>query len=449
MTSADVLGVLVETTVSLSAAIALVLLVRRPLRRWFGATAGYAAWVVVPVAIIAVLLPAMAAPAIPAAAAGNVFAAGISSSSAASEIVDARWMAVAWLCGTIAMAMRLGLQQRAFLASLGELQRRQDGALQAGVVAGLPAVVGLFRPRTVLPADFETRYSSEQQVLLQTHEREHVVRGDLWANALVAVLRCLAWFNPLVHLAARCFRHDQELACDQRVLAAHPCARRAYGEAMFNTQLAAQPLPLGCHWGFGHPLKERIAMLKQPLPSRRRWIAGAALVTALTSFAGITAWAAQPAASGDAVEKTGPIADRATHTANAPKYPADALAKGVSGKVVLLIDIDAQGNPTAVAVKHSEPAGVFDAEATAAVWDWKFEPAVEAGKPVASQILVPVQFEADGTPPEEEGSATGTMGWASDAASEDTSRVVEMTCDEIRVDAGGDHECGNRLAVDR
>ena len=28
-------------------------------------------------------------------------------------------------------------------------------------------------------------------------------------------------------------------------------------------------------------------MLKQPLPSRRRWIAGAALVTALTSFAGV------------------------------------------------------------------------------------------------------------------------------------------------------------------
>ena len=400
MTSADVLGVLVETTVSLSAAIALVLLVRRPLRRWFGATAGYAAWVVVPVAIIAVLLPAMAAPAIPAAAAGNVFAAGISSSSAASEIVDARWMAVAWLCGTIAMAMRLRLQQRAFLASLGELQRRQDGALQAGVVAGLPAVVGLFRPRTVLPADFETRYSSEQQVLLQTHEREHVVRGDLWANALVAVLRCLAWFNPLVHLAARCFRHDQELACDQRVLAAHPCARRAYGEAMFNTQLAAQPLPLGCHWGFGHPLKERIAMLKQPLPSRRRWIAGSSLVTLLTLSAGVAAWAGQPGAPGEGVAKTGPTVDHDAHALAPPKYPAQALANGVSGKVVLLVDIDAQGNPTAVEVESSRPAGVFDQAAIDAVREWKFEPALEDGKPVASQVLVPVNFESDGDPPD-------------------------------------------------
>src|SRR5690606_23093982 len=98
-----------------------------------------------------------------------------------------------------------------------------------------------------------------------------------------------------LHAAARRFRHDQELACDQRVIARHPQSRRSYGEAMFKTQLAAGPLPLGCHWGYGHPLKERIAMLKQPIPTRARVLTGSALMLALSLGVGLTAWATQPA----------------------------------------------------------------------------------------------------------------------------------------------------------
>ena len=130
---------------------------------------------------------------------------------------------------------------------------------------------------------------------MRAHERSHIVRGDLQINALVAGLRSLFWFNPLLHHASRHFRHDQELACDQRVIARHPHGRRAYGEAMFKTQLAAQqPLPLGCHWGYSHPLKERIAMLKQPVPTYARWIGGSALVLTLAVGVGFAAWSAQP-----------------------------------------------------------------------------------------------------------------------------------------------------------
>ena len=401
MTSADVLTLLAEATLSSSAAIVLALLVRRSLRRWFGAAVGYAAWGLVPVAIVAVMLPAMTASAVPVVGPGDVVALAARSVQRASGLVeDASWWVAAWTSGVVIMALRLGLQQQAFVRSLGALRARPDGTVLAGSVAGLPAVVGLFRPRTVLPADFEKRYTREQQDLLRAHEREHVARGDLWANALVATLRCLWWFNPLVHLAAPRFRHDQELACDQRVLSTRPRSRRAYGEAMFNTQLAAQPLPLGCHWGFGHPLKERIIMLKQPLPSPRRWIAGTSLVTLMTLSTGIAAWAAQPAVQGEAADKTAPRATQDSRLLNPPKYPKDALANDVSGKVVLLVDIDAQGNPTAIAVKSAEPAGVFEDGAAAAAWNWKFNPAIENGKPVASRLLVPVQFEADGDPPE-------------------------------------------------
>lgn len=447
MTSPDLLRVLAETSLASSAAIVLVLLVRRPLRRWFGASAAHAAWATVPAAVVAVMLPAMPVAVLPRVALeGFAMVGTVPASDPHAGTIPAAWIVVAWLCGTVAMAVRLGLQQRAFVRSLGTLRMRSDGLHEASAVAGLPAVIGLVRPRTVVPADFDSRYSREQQALLRAHEQAHVTHGDLWANALVALLRCASWFNPLMHLAARCFRHDQELACDQRVLAARPGSRRSYGEAMFTTQLAAQPLPLGCHWGFGHPLKERITMLKQPLPTPRRLIAGTSLATLLTLSVGVGAWAAQPPAPVDATDRAAGGASQDTRLLSPPKYPAEALANDVSGKVVLLVDIDAHGNPTAIAVKSAEPAGVFEKDAVAAAWNWKFNPAIENGKPVASQVLVPVQFEADGDPPEDGRKASGAMGWSSTAGD---GRVAEMTCDEVRVKARSTPECGNRLAVGR
>ena len=82
----------------------------------------------------------------------------------------------------------------------------------------------------------------------------------------------------------------------------------------------------------------------------------------------------------------------------APAYPKAALAQHISGKVVLLVDVDAQGNATNVVVDQSEPAGVFDQASVDAARKWKFQPAVKDGKPVAGRISVPVQFESEGNP---------------------------------------------------
>ena len=107
-------------------------------------------------------------------------------------------------------------------------------------------------------------------------------------------MRCLYWFNPLVHMAARRFRLDQELACDAAVLRRHPKDRRSYGEAMLKTQLAAISLPLGCHWPSRHPLKERISMLKQSSPSAARRRAGSAVIAAGLALVALGSWATQP-----------------------------------------------------------------------------------------------------------------------------------------------------------
>lgn len=79
---------------------------------------------------------------------------------------------------------------------------------------------------------------------------------------------------------------------------------------------------------------------------------------------------------------------------NPPKFPTDLAKRGVSGNVVLLVDVSAEGNPTAIEVDESVPAGAFDVTAIETAWKWKFQPAVENGKPVAGRVRVPVEFKA-------------------------------------------------------
>ena len=280
---------------------------------------------------------------------------------------------------------------------------RGDGVLVAQATEGLPAVVGLWRPRIVLPADAMQRYDATERDLMLAHERTHVARGDLPANAVVAVLRCLFWFNPLVHLAAQRFRHDQELACDAHVVRRHPRARRAYGEAMLKTQLARGLLPLGCHWAHTHPLRERIEMLKQPVFSLRRRVLGRAVAFALLCATGYAAWAAQPAANAGesaAGSDTLPQAsiDNASRMSNPPIYPVDVQKRGVTGMVVMIVDVAVDGSVSAAKIDRSAGDQRLDASALEAVKKWKFRPAMKNGKPVVSQARVPVDFRIEEQP---------------------------------------------------
>ncbi len=441
MSVADLVQLLVETTLAGSAAVLLVLLLRRRLRAAFGASVAYATWALVLVALVAVLLPAATRSGTAMPMAQVMVAMPMQALAPNAASVDYRpWLCAIWLLGVAVAMWRFARQQRAFRRGLGRLQHRADGLQQAEAIEGLPAAIGLWKPAIVVPADFDVRYSAEQRALMQAHERTHIARGDLHANALMALLRSLFWFNPLLHLAARHFRHDQELACDLRVIARHPHARRAYGEAMFKTQLAMQPLPLGCHWGT-HPLKERIEMLKQPVPSLSRWLGGSVVVVALTLAAGVTAWAAQPsrpaaratmptppAAPVPPAEPTipappvppapppppaippvppvapaPPLSSQASDPMPPPPYPEQALKQGLDGMVMLLIAVGADGKPTAVQVEHSEPAGVFDAAAVNAAKQWTFMPERKHGKPVAGRVRVPITFKAPKTPAPSQG----------------------------------------------
>ena len=395
MSPDTLVAMLAETLLAGSGAVLLVLLLRGPVRQGFGARAAYALWWCVPVATLAVLLPARRA----AVEVTRLDAVLLQRAALVrADVAGLDWTApllVFWLAGALLSLLLLCVRQRRFLRRLGPLQAVGDGSarlFRARGNAGLPALVGLLRPRIVLPGDLARRYSVDERRLVLAHERVHLRRGDAWANAAAALLLCAHWFNPLLHFALRRFRLDQELACDAVVVATRPAARRAYGNAMLKTQFAGPLAPMGCQWTPRHPLKERIAMLKRKTPSRSNVLLARVLLVALAAASGYAAWAQQPARNVAAAPDAVPPALK--QRLPPPKYPAEALRHARSGEVVLLVDIDAQGVPTGARVERSRPAGVFDQAVLDVVGQWRFEPERRNGVAVPGRLRVPVTFES-------------------------------------------------------
>lgn len=98
--------------------------------------------------------------------------------------------------------------------------------------------------------------------------------------------------------------------------------------------------------------------------------------------------------------KAGANVDPATLAANLravktvpPEYPQGALAKGVSGSVLLSFTVDGKGDTRDVQVLQSTPAGVFDRAAISAVKRWHYNPVIVNGNAVEVPTRTLVRFE--------------------------------------------------------
>jgi len=275
----DALAALLRVNLAAAVAVALAMVLRRPVRRLFGPRVAYGLWLLVPLFAAAMLTPARVVTVW-----RPVVAVASAPSMRGSAPPDAPMLALAvWLAGAAAALGWLAWRQAQFAR-----------AVRAGRAG--PAVVGVLRPRIVIPDDFTSRYTPREQTVVLAHERTHIAHQDSRINGLVALARCAGWFNPATYLMASALRVDQELACDADVVAAHPAARRSYAEAMLKTQLAGRPLPLGCYWPApaAHPLTERIALLSRTPPGPAGSRLGAALVLAVALVGAFAVWAARP-----------------------------------------------------------------------------------------------------------------------------------------------------------
>ena len=94
--------------------------------------------------------------------------------------------------------------------------------------------------------------------------------------------------------------------------------------------------------------------------------------------------AEQPRAAGTEV----PVPKRSKFVQ--PEYPAEALARGLRGIVILALTIDTAGKVSNVDVVRSLPP--FDDAATVAARQWEYEVTKVDGKPVPVRLTVPITF---------------------------------------------------------
>lgn len=294
-----------EAVLASALLMALVLLVRGPVRRIFGPQIAYGLWALpalrlvlppmpaswreqaaMPIsrasdAVTVLILPGTApvaeAPAM-AAAAAPVAATGFDWSG-----ID--WLAIGaglWLAGALAFFVHHCLSHRRFCRRLlrdARLLDRIDGvAVVESHHATGPLAFGIKRRFVAFPRDFDERYDADERLLALAHELGHHQRGDLVANWAALAVLALHWFNPLAWRAFRAFRADQELANDARVLAGRSRADRHIYACAIVKAAHGGAVSAACHLHTITDLKGRLKMLTIAKPSRTRLMTGAAAV---------------------------------------------------------------------------------------------------------------------------------------------------------------------------
>ena len=153
------------------------------------------------------------------------------------------WLLGAWVVFTIRLH-----RDRRFLGKRGGTCIYVSGAVKSPCLAGLI-------PAVYLTEDVLRNDTTE---LIVRHELTHLHHLDFLWSLCRTIALIVYWWNPLIWLAAICSKRDAELACDEAVAAGLvPEQRIAYARVI----LAQAPRKKAALSLAGPPVKERILFL--------------------------------------------------------------------------------------------------------------------------------------------------------------------------------------------
>lgn len=151
-----------------------------------------------------------------------------------------------------------------------------------------PVVVGVVRPRVLLPPDLDHTLSRPEVDAMLAHELAHLARRDPWANLAQVACDTLLGLHPVVRWVSRRVREEREYCCDD-------LAARTVGDAR-TTARALAALAVGhgdrriaLAWQGGSLLKrvERLRSGGSARTGRGAWISAVAGVLALGAAAAV------------------------------------------------------------------------------------------------------------------------------------------------------------------
>lgn len=326
---------LVDTVLYTGLLIGLVLVLRRPVGKFFGPQLAYSLWAL---PFLRLLLPPIVLPASLApepvratamrAAESAPAAIEVPAETAAAPVDFAATPPPAWewadlIAPAVSVWAGVALVFLIFRIATYHRMRREllKGARPVGEIGRIrmvetpalaaPVAFGVLDKVIALPPLFMAQPAIAERDLAIAHEFAHHQGHDLLANFAAQALLALHWFNPLAWYGWRAMRRDQEAACDARVLAGRGREERLRYAALiagiatgprsiaFERALAAS---MACPVLGERSIVHRLRSLSMSeMSRRRRWFgrslfAASALALPLTASISYAAANAQPAA---------------------------------------------------------------------------------------------------------------------------------------------------------
>ena len=149
-----------------------------------------------------------------------------------------------------------------------------------------PGVVGIWRPRLLIPEGMLERLTPAHMHALIAHERCHVRCHDNLIAAIHMMVEAIFWFHPAVWWIERRLVDERERACDQAVLRAGS-RPQDYAESILEVCRQSVGLRLTCVAGVsGSNLRTRVEAIMRseigrPLTRGGRWALTIAVVAAV------------------------------------------------------------------------------------------------------------------------------------------------------------------------
>jgi len=258
-----------------------------------------------------------------------------------------------------------------------------------------PILTGLLRPAIILPAAAR-EWSDEQRRMVLTHEVTHFRQGDCWSNLLAQGVRAVFWFHPVVWLLVSRMSREQELTCDEAVVASGH-SRHDYASFLLDAVrgLHSREMFACAMAGSGaRSLKHRFANLldARPRPAlTRRLVASMAVFAATAMMLTVVrpVWS-QEKQDGAYKIGNGVMPPKVLSKVD-PDYTQEDKDAKIQGTVILRMVITAEGLANNITVVRSLSAGL-DEKAIEAIQKWTFQPGTKDGAAVPVWATVEMNF---------------------------------------------------------
>lgn len=300
------------------------------------------------------------------------------------------------------------------------LVRRRERAWRPADVDGVavrlsadlgPAVVGVARPRVVVP-EWILSLDRPLRALVLRHEAEHRDARDPLLLLAAALATALAPWNVALWCVARRLRLAVEVDCDARVLRAHPVPERYALLLLTIAQRRASGAPSAAAL-LAEPtshLERRLVTMQTDHRgiSRPRLaaavVAGLAAIVVACSVEAPKVPVSSSAAASRSAGARGPyfefqIDQRAAALPGNPQpvYPSALKGARTEGQVLVMVVVDTSGRADMQSFKVLQSShDLFTQSVKAALAQWRFSPAEVHGRRVRQVVQIPFEFRVSG-----------------------------------------------------